>query len=337
MSVVFYNGKLVVQQKKKVLQMSDLMGSNTLVKSNYNINEFKQFVENYMYIPDDEFEFMNSSIEEPRERFDDEKQYSDLFRRKSNIQIQEQNNRTYINRRKPTLIEFNDEITKRQIEELVHNEVGKFVKETFKNELTQTNIESIEQHKYARLSKGSYMTYRGENVDEMLKEFKPTENFVVDTELTNENATVFHDVKTGETVKAYRGTDPGSLNLNEIEKSKLPNFEDIKTDGAILIGREAKTARFLEAEKTFQKTVNKYGKESINITGHSLGSSQSLYIGEKFDIPSYNFNGAVSVNQVLEDANNKYLLNKSEQILYRTHLYPVSVGALLTSKTQIEK
>jgi transcriptional regulator of met regulon len=50
-----------------------------------------------------------------------------------------------------------DEITKRQIEELVHNKVGKFVKEAFKNELTQRNIESIEQHKYARLSKGSYM------------------------------------------------------------------------------------------------------------------------------------------------------------------------------------
>ena len=128
-----------------------------------------------------------------------------------------------------------DEITKRQIEELVHNKIGKFVKETFKNELTRTNIESIEQHKYARLSKGSYMTYRGENVEKMLKDFKPTKNFIVDTELTNANATVFHDVKTGETVIAYRGTDPGSLNLNEIEKTKLPNFSDLKTDGAILM------------------------------------------------------------------------------------------------------
>ena len=230
-----------------------------------------------------------------------------------------------------------DEKTKRQIEELVHNKIGKFVKETFKNELTQTNIESIEQHKYARLSKGSYMTYRGENVEKMLKDFKPTKNFIVDTELTNANATVFHDVKTGETVIAYRGTDPGSLNLNEIEKTKLPNFSDLKTDGAILIGQEAKTTRFLEAEKTFQKTVNKYGKESLNLTGHSLGSAQALYIGEKFDIPSHNFNGAVSVNQVLEDVNNKYLLNKSEQILYRTHLDPVSVGALLTSKNSNRK
>jgi len=159
----------------------------------------------------------------------------------------------------------------------------------------------------------------------------------VDTELTNANATVFHDVKTGETVIAYRGTDPGSLNLNEIEKTKLPNFSDLKTDGAILIGQEAKTTRFLEAEKTFQKTVNKYGKESINLTGHSLGSGQALYIGEKFDIPSHNFNGAVSVNQVLDDVNNKYLLNKSEQILYRTHLDPVSVGALLTSKNSNRK
>ena len=107
---------------------------------------------------------------------------------------------------------------------------------------------------------------------------------MVDTELTNANATVFHDIVTGETVIAYRGTDAGQFNINEIEKTKLPNFEDIKTDGSILIGREEKTTRFLEAEKTFQKTVNKYGKKSLNLTGHSLESGQSLHIGEKFDI-----------------------------------------------------
>jgi len=336
MSVIFDNGKLVFQQKKKVLEMTDLMGSKSVIRrSDYDINEFRKFVEDYLYINDNEFEFMNRSNEAPtnhNEFFLTDISKNEIIRRKSNIQFQEQI--TQINRRPSTI---NDEITKRQIEELVHNKVGKFVKETFKNELTQTNIESIEQHKYARLSKGSYMTYRGENVEKMLKDFKPTENFIVDTELTNANATVFHDVKTGETVIAYRGTDPGSLNLNEIEKTKLPNFSDLKTDGAILIGQEAKTTRFLEAEKTFQKTVNKYGKESINLTGHSLGSSQSLYIGEKFDIPSHNFNGAVSVNQVLDDVNNKYLLNKSEQILYRTHLDPVSVGALLTSKNSNRK
>ena len=77
---------------------------------------------------------------------------------------------------------------------------------------------------------------------------------------------MFHDVKTGETVIAYRGTDPGSFNINEIEKTKLPHFSDLKTDGAILIGQEAKTARSLEAEKTFQKTVNKYGNERVHFS-----------------------------------------------------------------------
>ena len=342
MSVIFDNGKLVFQQKKKVLEMSDLMGYKSVIRrGDYNINEFRKFVEDYLYINDNEFEFMNRSNEAPtnhNELFLTDISKNEIIRRKSNIQFQEQI--TQINKRTSTINDNMREeqaLQKRQIEELVHNKIGKFVKETFKNELEQTNIESIEQHKYARLSKGSYMTYRGENVEKMLKDFKPTENFIVDTELTNANATVFHDVKTGETVIAYRGTDPGSLNLNEIEKTKLPNFSDLKTDGAILIGQEAKTTRFLEAEKTFQKTVNKYGKESINLTGHSLGSSQSLYIGEKFDIPSHNFNGAVSVNQVLDDVNNKYLLNKSEQILYRTHLDPVSVGALLTSKNSNRK
>ena len=117
---------------------------------------------------------MDSSVEEPsnyNELFLTEVSLTEVSRRKSNIQFQEQNNRTYINRRKPTLNNQDDETTKRQIEELVHNKIGKFVKETFKNELSQTNIESIEQHKYARLSKGSYMTYRGENVEKNVKRF----------------------------------------------------------------------------------------------------------------------------------------------------------------------
>jgi hypothetical protein len=209
-----------------------------------------------LFVEDSVFETMNTYFPEEILNIQTElkeQSYNELYRRKSNIEIKEQTDQIFrrksninnqVNRRVSSLNDEalkQDEITKRQIEELVHNKVGKFVKETFKNELTQTNIESIEQHKYARLSKGSYMTYRGENVEKMLKDFKPTENFIVDTELTNANATVFHDVKTGETVIAYRGTDPGSFNINEIEKTKLPNFEDIKTDGAILIGQEAKT------------------------------------------------------------------------------------------------
>jgi hypothetical protein len=57
----------------------------------------------------------------------------------------------------------------------------------------------------------------------------------------DEYATVY-DIVSGETVISYRGTDSGSVNVNELEKTKLPNFEDIKTDGAILIGQEAKKA-----------------------------------------------------------------------------------------------
>jgi hypothetical protein len=53
MSVIFDNGKLVLQQKKKVLEMSDLMGSKSVIRrSDYNINEFRKFVEDYLYIND---------------------------------------------------------------------------------------------------------------------------------------------------------------------------------------------------------------------------------------------------------------------------------------------
>ena len=231
--VIFQNGKLVLQ-KRKISQMDELFliaskeydKKKELELERLKDGGFNHLVKDFLFVEDSVFETMNTYFYAAKNEEIlniqtelKEQSYNELYRRKSNIEIKEQTdqifrrksninnqvNLTGVTRRVSSLESKQDNITKRQIEELVHNKVGKFVKETFKNELTQTNIESIEQHKYARLSKGSYMTYRGENVEKMLKDFKPTENFIVDTELTNANATVFHDVKTGETVIAYRG------------------------------------------------------------------------------------------------------------------------------------
>ena len=362
------NGKLVLQKRKQSqIDESFILASKELDKKNERLDAsakgFNQFlVKDFRFVEDSVFETMKTYFEEEtnitnveplsqsEKRYDfKEQNYNELFRRKSDIEIKEQTEQIF--RRKPTIktnnqinrrestLNVKDEITKQQLEKLIHNKIGKFVKETFKTELTQTNIESIEQHKYSRLSKGAYMTNKGETVEleQMLNEFSETKDFIVDTELTSSNSTIYHNIKTNETVIAFRGTDPGSLNLTAIEKTRLPNFSDLKTDGAILIGQEAKTERLLEAERTFQKTVNKYGKESLNLTGHSLGGNQALHIGEKFDIPSKTFNGAVSIRQVAEDVNNTHMLNKSEQIIYRTHLDPVSVGALVKSENSNRK
>jgi len=140
MSVIFDDGKLVFQQKKKVLEMSDLMGSKSVIRrSDYNINEFRKFVEDYLYINDNEFEFMNRSNEAPtnhNELFLTEISKNEITRRKSNIQFQEQI--TQINRRTSTINDYaydnmreEQALPKRQIEELVHNKIGKFVKENF--------------------------------------------------------------------------------------------------------------------------------------------------------------------------------------------------------------
>jgi len=108
MSVIFDDGKLVFQQKKKVLEMTDLMGSKSVIRrSDYDINEFRKFVEDYLYINDNEFEFMNRSNEAPtnhNELFLTEISKNEITRRKSNIQIQEQI--TQINRRTSTIKDY---------------------------------------------------------------------------------------------------------------------------------------------------------------------------------------------------------------------------------------
>jgi len=142
-----------------------------------------------------------------------------------------------------------------------------------------------EQHKYALLSKASYdYYYTGlDQTQKELSKYQQTKDYAVNTDLTNLNHTVLVSPK--EVVISYRGTDPR-------------NVSDLVADSQIVLGMDKlplhSLDRFTSANSLYLKTKNIYPDRKITLTGHSLGSALSVYVGMKNGVESFSFNEGTS-------------------------------------------
>jgi hypothetical protein len=165
------------------------------------------------------------------------------------------------------------------------------------------------QELYAILAKSSYDTYHNgiNEAQNELGKYSQTKEYHILPEFTNKNATVIE--KGNDVVISYRGTD-------------LKNPSDLFADFEILMGRDKMPIflndRFDEANKLYNKIKTEMPDKNITLTGHSLGSAQSIYVGLKNDIPSYSFNTGTSPFSTLfsqlpskgKDKQNIYLTGK---------------------------
>jgi hypothetical protein len=142
-----------------------------------------------------------------------------------------------------------------------------------------------EQHKYALLSKASYDNYfmGVDKAQDELSLYPETRPFGINTTLSNPNSTVL--VSPNEVVISYRGTD-------------LKNVSDLTADAQIVLGLDKIPIhfvdRFSEANKTYKKVKQEYPDRPITLTGHSLGSTESVYVGMLNDVRSVSFNEGAS-------------------------------------------
>ena len=178
------------------------------------------------------------------------------------------------------------------------------------------DVESIDQHKYARLANASYDNFNGESVHENLRKSQydyigDLKDFEMDDELSTKDDLVLHNAKTGETVISYRGTTDDPV-------GKPKHFvQDWLVNGQIA-GGSTHTSRAKTAEKQADQVIQKYGKQNLVVTGHSQGGGISYHIATKYDLEGHHYNPAINHSNVAQAG--KYANNKNAQNIYKTHL-----------------
>jgi hypothetical protein len=132
--------------------------------------------------------------------------------------------------------------------------------------------DTAQQQAAARLANGAY---DGSEVP----------GYTIDRELSNRNRTVYVTPE-NKAIIAFSGTRPNS---------KRDALKDLGTDALLAFGLENISSRFRKAKKVTKKTMEKYGNDNVETVGHSLGSSQGLYVNAKYGVPHTGFAPGVSV------------------------------------------
>jgi hypothetical protein len=105
---------------------------------------------------------------------------------------------------------------------------------------------------------------------------KSLDGFQRDDFLSGQRAQVYHNSGNNQTVVVHRGTK---------------GFQDIVTDAklAFFPSMYSKSVRYKHAKDIQQRAEDKYGKENITTTGHSLGAKLAADVGGKSkEIITYN-------------------------------------------------
>lgn len=150
--------------------------------------------------------------------------------------------------------------------------------------------------------------------------------YEIDHELSNRHRTLYHNKDTGKAIYAFRGTNP-------------KNIHDLGTDALLALGLKDVSSRFKNANKYTKKAIEKYGKDNLVASGHSLGGSQALYINSKHGLETHAYNPFVEPKVNKASLLTKGIFNlfkkpvQSNATIYKTTLDPVSMFANLSNAT----
>jgi len=155
---------------------------------------------------------------------------------------------------------------------------------------------------YAYFANEAYKNYQGK-AESLL-------GYNVDPSLSDRDRVVYYNPTTKKAVVAFRGTIPTDVT-------------DLVADKAILTRSTSKSPRFIKSAQVVKKARDKYGKENLVLTGHSLGGAQALtintWLNGEFETHAYN------PGTMYPDW---YLFSSKKDNVYRTGKDVVSKGTL---------
>lgn len=103
----------------------------------------------------------------------------------------------------------------------------------------------------------------------------------------------------GKATIAYRGTNPKG------------NLSDLLADAQLTLGLQSHGSRFQEADSLYRATEARYGKGNVEVTGHSLGGTEALYVARRHGLggtafnPGTSFAGPDNVKELLAGSGSK--------------------------------
>ena len=148
----------------------------------------------------------------------------------------------------------------------------------------QPNTESLSAKEIirAKLAQASKLGYMHEDnfqsAQQYLNSMGDTNGYTIDSELSTPEGLVIRTPE-GTTEISYRGSQI-------LDK---PSLSDMKTNFKIATGFENEDAQFIQAKNQYEGAVNKYGSVE-HFSGFSKGGSASIFMGQKYDVPSTSFN-----------------------------------------------
>ncbi len=196
--------------------------------------------------------------------------------------------------------------------------------------------ESIEQHKYGRLSEASYrygygdkagandVISKGDYIPDMV-------DFEIIDPLSTKDYTTLRNKTTGEVVMSFRGSDTKFADVKTLmeDPSRATNVEDWWVNLHTMMGNPEKTQRYKSSTEAVRNVARTLGVEPSDIvfTGHSNGGGNARRQAEIFGAEAVTFNGA---DNPLKDMSNPEKLGGVKEgarvKAYRTYGDVVSAG-----------
>lgn len=133
---------------------------------------------------------------------------------------------------------------------------------------------------YAKMSKGAYHE-------------RPVEGYDIDTSLSTGDWTVYKNKTTNAATIAFRGTTDNPLHSSF--------YRDAGADIAAFFGAQKLNSRYKRADRLTQQVIDKYGKENVTVTGHSLGGQLAAYVSNKYKVDASTFNALVTPKDVFDN------------------------------------
>ena len=216
----------------------------------------------------------------------------------------------------------------------MQNQYKQFQKKTANKVGLGTEIvpESLEQHKFSRLSDVAYKYgYRDKSSaldiiknGDYIPDFK---NFRIVEPLSNKNWVVLKNRTTGEVVMSFRGSDNKFADVKTVLENpeRAMNVEDWVVNAHTAMGNPEKTMRYNQALSGVDRVVETLGIEPQDIifTGHSLGGGLARRVAEIHNAEAHVFNAA---DHPLIDMTHAGSGEKGKVNAYRTYGDLVSAG-----------